>query len=351
VSEHLTTENVRDYALRSAPSAAILAWDDHLAQCDQCRALVAPSAGLAQWAAGLSSDEDEDGHLTREQLAARAENRVPDGDRFAVESHLTKCPACREELADLVQFRHEVMQAAPARAVPIRRTGFRWSIAAAAAAAVVIGIALWRTKPGASPIDLPGAWSREDRLLVEQTVKAGTLPFTPPPADLASRTGTLLGTSSPNAFAPLAPLAKIVETDRPQFEWQELAGATNYKVEVYDTNFNLVSESPSLSGLKWTPSQPIARGELYHWQVTAVRKKEAITVPSPPAPQADFRVLDQPTEDRIEQARASGPMGHVLAATLLAKAGMESSAVEELNQLPEETRKLPAIAPLLIKRQ
>jgi hypothetical protein len=337
VAEHLTSEEARKYTRGEASPGTLLGWDDHLAECADCRGKLSAGRSLPEWAASLSSENDAV-HLTQEQLVARAGNRVPDTDRFAVESHLKECSACQEEWAELAQFR---------RGLTTKPAPYRWVWAAAAAAAVVIGVLALRNPSGPSPLSLPGTWSAQDRLLVQQTVQAGALRFAPLPSDLTRKSGTLLGASTPNVFAPVGPLGKIVESDRPPFEWQELAEATSYHAEVFDADFNLVMQSPALTATKWTPAQALPRGKLYHWQITATKRGEAITVPSPPAAEADFRVLDQPTEERIEQARAAGGMGHLLAATLFAQAGMQAEAQEELNKLPEEARRDPQIAKLV----
>jgi hypothetical protein len=172
------------------------------------------------------------------------------------------------------------------------------------------------------------------------------LPQAQVPADVASKAGTLLGTSTPNLFAPLGPVASVVESDRPQFRWQELPGAASYKLEVYDADFHLVARSPELTAATWIIDRPLERGKLYQWQVTATRGAETITVPSPPAPDAKFRVLDSAAEQRIAQARADGRNGHLLAAVLLAEQGMKAEAAGELDQLPAEVRKLPEIQKL-----
>ena len=64
-------------------------------------------------------------------------------------------------------------------------------------------------------------------------------------------------------------------------------------VKVFDTNFREVVASPPLDGLTWQAADPLSRGEIYIWQVTAIRRGEEINSPVPPAPEARFRVLTQ----------------------------------------------------------
>ena len=56
--------------------------------------------------------------------------------------------------------------------------------------------------------------------------------------------------------------------------------------------------------------------------------------PTPPAADARFRVLNTQTFDKVEAARAAPP-AHLLAAILLAKAGMKEEARKEMEALAE----------------
>ena len=94
-------------------------------------------------------------------------------------------------------------------------------------------------------------------------------------------------------FSVIAPAGVVLMSDRPAFRWSRLEGATGYLVEVYDEQFKLVMSSPELTTLSWTATQSLSRGQVYSWQVKAIKDGQEVTVPRPPAPQAKFRVLDQ----------------------------------------------------------
>lgn len=334
MSEHLTEGDLERYGQRSAPASMLLLWDDHLAGCEECRERIVPKAALARWAAGLANaaEDTEQNHLSYEQLAARAEGRVADSERFAVESHLQRCPACSEELADLVRFRASM------------KRSWLWPIAVAAAVvAALVAVSTMRRTPA---LNIPAAWPAADRALVAQAIGDGKLPLASAPPDVLSKRGKLLGTPAPDSFIPLRPVGAVMERDRPEFQWQGLAGPASYKVEVYDSGFHLVTRSAAQPGTTWTPPQPLERGQLYHWQVVATRGGDRITAPAPPAPDAEFRILDAATEERIARARTDDRLGHLLAAVLLAEAGMKTEAADELDMLPAETRRLPQIEKL-----
>jgi len=293
---------------------------------------------VTTWAAQLGNDQpDTETHLSHEQIVARVENRVPDRDQFAVEAHLKGCACCRADVADLKLFRRDP------RARPKR---WPWVISGAIAAALVAAVWISRSPappaPSRSRFELPANWPAADRALVERAINAGALPLAPLPPELATKPGTLLGPAAPAEFAVVSPVGAIVYPDRPEFRWSPLPGVASYRVEVYDSDFQLVVRSASTGETSWTPAQPLARGKIYRWQVVAAKGRETVTVPSPPAAEARFSVLDQATAARIEHARAS-PNGHLLAAVLFAHAGMPADALRELEALEPELRDSPPI--------
>ena len=130
---------------------------------------------------------------------------------------------------------------------------------------------------------------------MEDALSAGKLPVSPVPPELNQKPGTLLGPSATAAFEPVNPLGAVVYSDRPQFRWTALVGAKSYRVEVYSGDFELAARSASL---------------------------------------------------QIERARTQ-PRGHLLAAVLLARAGLRDDALAELNAVDPETRGIPEVQRLL----
>jgi len=337
VSEHLTANELEQYARGSAAPELLLSWDDHLAGCGTCRSRMPAMDALARWAAGLAGEEHER-HLTYQQISQTAEKRIPEDEVFEIRSHLNGCQACRDEVADLSRLRHGMTR------------GWQrpwWAVAAAASVvALVAGVWYWRGT-AAPALSLPESWSREDRADVESVLRAGRLPERALPADLAVRRSILLGAAESGFFAPLSPISEIVETDHPCFKWQPLSGAKAYMVEVYDSDFRLAIRSPWVTQTAWTAPQPLERGQRYSWQISALREGATFTAPQPPAPEARFRVLDRAKEEAIARARASGSLGHLLAAVLLAEAGMQPDAAAELTRLPAKARRIAQIEKLV----
>lgn len=110
-----------------------------------------------------------------------------------------------------------------------------------------------------------------------------------------------------------------------------MEGATAYVVEVYDPQFKLVASSPQLNDLSWTTT--LERGNVYSWQVKAIKEGEEVTAPRPPAPQAKFRVLDQAKANEIARAKRSFGTSHLTLGLLYADAGLLSDAEREFRLL------------------
>ena len=88
--------------------------------------------------------------------------------------------------------------------------------------------------------------------------------------------------------AAIEPAGKILLSDRPTFRWSRLTGASGYTVEVYDEKFNQVTISPMVTGTSWT-SPRLQRGQVFSWQVKAIKDGQEFLAPRPPAPQAKFQ--------------------------------------------------------------
>lgn len=134
-------------------------------------------------------------------------------------------------------------------------------------------------------------------------------------------------------FSVIEPFGKVLMTDRPSFRWSPMEGATSYVAEVYDSDFNLMASSPQLTNPSWTATKPLPRGQVYSWQVKAIKSGEEFTSPRPPAPQARFRVLDQAKASELTKAMKSYPSSHLMLGMLYADAGLLTEAEQELRLL------------------
>jgi hypothetical protein len=167
-------------------------------------------------------------------------------------------------------------------------------------------------------------------------------------AGLIGRAGTLMGGPGEGvAFALLSPVGTVVESDRPTFRWRPLNGAINYSVTIHDSNFNPVATSPSLGGTEWTIPRPLQRGTVYSWQVTALKDGNEITSPTPPAPEAKFKVLEQAKADEIERAKQTSGFSHLVLGILYAQGGLLDEAEREFVALLGVNPNSPVVQKLL----
>jgi anti-sigma factor RsiW len=149
--------------------------------------------------------------------------------------------------------------------------------------------------------------------------------LTRPPSSLMS------SDNQKEQFSVLSPVGDVMMSNYPTFRWSPLEGATGYEVEVYDAKFNLVASSVRITNTSWSTS--LARGQVYSWQVKAIRDNQEITSPRPPAPQARFRVLDQNRANELAKAKRAYGSSHLTLAVLYADAGLLKEAEQELRLL------------------
>jgi hypothetical protein len=111
MTDHLSHHQVEAYRAGTLPPAALLAADDHLARCVDCRDRVAsgvePAAIASSLRAQLSAAHGED-HLDYEQLEAFVDGTAAVAVQEAVRGHVESCEDCAAELRTLREFAAEV---------------------------------------------------------------------------------------------------------------------------------------------------------------------------------------------------------------------------------------------------
>lgn len=341
--------------------------------------------------------EETTAHLTPEETADFVDRHLSGEALQVVQDHIGNCEPCAFAVADLRDFRNEIATSLDREyrptAVPVQkeqspRRSF-WKIfqvspvPAFGAAAVflllfgVIGYLVWRTPerreeiavvPSPSPIPSPsmqptvapppqvtyvaqlsdgsgvvsldqeGNLSGADSLppayqnLVKKALSSQRVERSAQLEGLARPQSSLMGSDSQgNEFSVLEPIGNVLMTNRPAFRWSNLEGATGYVVEVYDPQFNLIVTSPELTGNSWSTTLP--RGNVYSWQVKAIKDRQEITSPRPPAPQAKFRVLDQNKANEIANAKRAHGSSHLTLGLLYADAGLLKEAEQEFRLL------------------
>lgn len=295
-------------------------------------------------------DEDDGEHLTYEQLSGYVDNTLSPAQRTEVDAHTVRCAACAADLAHLTDFARQVRgqhrDADVVRMVGrkdlIPRSPAAWSAMGLVAALLLVATVLWRQAgrtiiadgPTTLVIDrrghvtgLKGLESNE-RSAVETAIRTGALEA---PPGIVGR-GVLLGLTPSTADILLRPIGATLEA-QPVFEWKDVAGSSEYSVQVVDASGRVVADSGSLEVRLWRPAFALTRGETYRWQLVAKVDGREQVYPPPPAREARFRVVDESLAMQIEDARRRLGSSHLAMAVLYARSGLMYEARTELEAL------------------
>ena len=388
MSEHLSENYVARYLKRSLSRSERTAAEAHLEDCEACRKLVSESPDLQAAFVALRKDlkaHSERGltHLRYEQLEAYVDDMMSDSDREIVASHAERCGVCRAELRDLQVFRRARTPEMPAdRGVeetirikanaedtsdiisevipPLLRTSFwskvshswrlpRYLAGATAVTVIAITVVMFTTRlhqltPKTSTTRIaqsnpangsnnaePLSASQPSHAYVEVPEKLET------PAGLSAligKRGTPMGgTGGQESFLLVKPVGTFVRDVRPEFRWQALAGATAYRVGVFDADLKAIETSPVLTATLWKSSLTLQPGNVYLWQVTAVKGAEQVVAPAPPAPEAKFEIVDIATANELRDVESASLGEHFKLGRAYARAGLLDEAEDEFRRV------------------
>lgn len=351
---HLSLDQLAKVRERSLAGPELLAADDHLAVCEECReklgALSMAASGWAEVAGAMrAAAATAAEHVSYELLQTYVEGNGLPVERARLESHLAECVDCRNEARDLMAF---------AMALRARRAGLvryaRYLIFGPIAAVLVIGVLLTRLhqqpaqlsvslRDGGKTIGLDRggrlvgadavAGAERDMLLAALRDRRIAVAI---PEGLRGTQSVLLGPpDGEKRFRVLSPVGEPVLRDAPEFRWEALDQARSYKVQVFDADYQPVASSPEVTGTSWTPDRPLERGKTYAWQVTAIRRGASVKAPEPPDAEARFQIVAAFDANAIEHARHT-PAGHLQMAALYAHAGLCREALAEMDALERE---------------
>lgn len=319
----------------------------------------------------MAAGADDFDHPGYETLEALVDGRLGGPDREAVESHMAVCRTCKDDVADLSAIQAEIASGTAAATPRWRLRMSVVGVGAGVAAALLLAVslanrgpsepaasapALVAREPAASarpgPAREPNGMTLEEQQVVARAIAEGRVELSSNVRALAGGVGTLLGTAAePDRFGPVMPKGTAVASARPRFAWRPTDGATAYTVAVFDEGFNQVA-GERVSGTTWTPEEDLPRGAIYAWQVTAHVPSGDLIAPTPPQPEARFRIVDAPTAAEVagQQSRLAGQP--LALGILLARAGLVPEAVREIERAasgpdasPQARRILSTITP------
>lgn len=126
MTEHLSPYQVEDYCLQRLAPRDLLAVDDHLAECADCRLSVQSLLTISPMSlyADLAEETSGHAHLSVEQTDAYVDGLLTGDERKMIEDHLSSCARCAPEVADLGAFRNAIAseldhEYQPATSVPV----------------------------------------------------------------------------------------------------------------------------------------------------------------------------------------------------------------------------------------
>ena len=163
--EHLTQQQIEDYAQNRLPGAELLAAGDHLDACEACRRRIeavmdVDTAFFALHDTAFAENGRANAHLTSAQTAEYIDKNLSGEELQVVTDHLSSCEQCVFAVADLRAFRNQIAPSVdrdfgPTDVAPATQRSWRERFAsvfrvspvpafgAAALAVVVLGFIGW----------------------------------------------------------------------------------------------------------------------------------------------------------------------------------------------------------------
>ncbi len=356
MSDHLTEQQLAQYADGTLPAAELLDVGDHLADCADCRGRAAQSSGLQSAVAdlrrGLQPTPDAElDHPEHEQLVAYIEDGLDAVDKEIVEGHLEFCENCAAEVAELRSFR-AILSTYPAKeyepaatptvwqrffapsTTPVWRSARAYALAATVLLAAVI---VWKAGGPKSP-ELPGA--------VQQVMTAQHINLDTP--EIRALTGAgeppEIGAGGPS-LALGSPVATAILGDRPVFTWAVVQDADGYEVSVMDTDGHTITAHMVAGRPIWRPDAPLPLGRILRWQVKAMKNGNVVATGPPGG--ARFRILDAGRAAQIwadEKRYGDQPLALGI---LYAQAGLLDEAERALDKAAKTDPNNPVVPKLM----
>lgn len=335
---HIDDDQLLAYVRGQCSAADRRTVEEHVSSCRLCRedladlqnfqACVAPSAGKVYTpSAGATSTTVTLGELFRRAMGMRWLPAAAAAGIAGLAVFYLGVEPLRIELAkertqtqqlaaqvrqsdDLRRELEKRLASAPTNAVDPRVVELGKQLAAARAKESELQQRLLALQK-ATPTPAPGAPATQVAdAVTERALKSGNLLIAADVRSLQGERGRLLGGNDDGApFSPSRPVGTVVRGQRPVFRWRPFAGATSYRVMVFDEAFNEVGRGEVQGQDEWRPETALARGKTYHWEIVALRNGEEVErTPRPPAPPARFRVLAAGDAAALAQLKLSTPL-------------------------------------------
>jgi hypothetical protein len=283
-------------------------------------------------------------HLTPEDIDRFRRGHSSGSEVLELSRHLQECDTCSVLARSEVDIDAAAATVRDDLGIDHRSTSPRlWQLFAVAAAVAVVVIAVTvviarrpiQGKPvvtlTAAPQPLSAGYGRADwDSLTADARRSGRVEMPEEVRALRRQPDPFRGASAGSAVT-LSPSGEAVQEQQPRFEWTSAVRGP-YVVHIF-LGREEVAHSPMLSLPTWTPDRPLQRGRTYAWQVTAGHD---VIIPSPPAPPALFRIIDEPSANDVAEACRRFPQDHLLIGVVCAHAGLQRCAENELARYAAE---------------
>jgi tetratricopeptide (TPR) repeat protein len=124
MAAHLNREELEAYQRRALAAGDLLAASRHVAECRECAARLRANMGSAG-VARLAAEDDDEGHLSYEQIEAYVDERISTRERAEVDAHVHQCRDCASDLEDVREFAAQ-MRVRPEARVTWRERVAQW---------------------------------------------------------------------------------------------------------------------------------------------------------------------------------------------------------------------------------
>ncbi len=330
---HISREQLNSYRNRALLPQELVGVDAHLARCQECRDELSALASLS--ASTISAvREARFEHISYEQMDAWVENTLDSTERELVLSHIGLCAPCARQLQAYESYAPAMSAPIVTPAQPVASLGERlraWlrmpQVAMIAAAVAVVAIV--------SPFmtrDSNQALTRAQLEALPDAVRGSAREVID--SNSAERPESLAGLA-PNSDASLQyPVSEMVEERQPILRWAPFA--SSYSVSIFDSAGREVGHSGMINTTHWLVPTQLERGGEYTWRIQANGRTR----------EASFRVLNESSEQKLDQARASGA-GSLAIGAVAEHMGLLSLAQQEFQSAKREQPQSKDAAKLL----
>lgn len=325
--KHLSVQQIEGYQQNQLSATELLALDTHIMICAACRErLFEPEKQQQAWQTFIedikTTTDSEDFHLCKETISDFINNLLDEEEHQIVQEHIETCDNCKQETQQLAEFLKSP------------------------ATSQNSGDLIEQYFESNEFESLPSNY-REiiKHVVAEQSLEMPGLMALRGYREIPVNDSDFGDESTSNLVSPID---VVVWSLQPTLRWQVVQEAITYQVEVYqsDTSARIVA-SKFLKETNWQLSLPLQRGNSYYWRLWVTKENQRISIPQPPTPAPQFKVLEQNKVEQLNEAKKLLSDFPLLLGILYAHAGLLEEAELELTKSINNNQELQLAKKLL----